>query len=81
MTSIEMFRLFFLCVCFFQISRLQNGAEVSREVHSLAKDELRHSLDYYMLFWPERKVGTSLSLGNKWEKVVTLIALLSHSCR
>lgn len=53
---------------FLQISRLQNGAEVSREVYSLAKDELRHSHDYYMLFWPERKVGASLSPGNKWEK-------------
>lgn len=40
-----------------QVSRLQNGADISREVHSLAKDELRHVIDYYMLYWPERRVG------------------------
>ena len=39
------------------MSRLQSGKDVSREVYGLAKDELKHGMEDYMLYWPERKVS------------------------
>ena len=40
-----------------QVSRLQNGADVSREVYSAAKEDLKYPIENYMLYWPERKVS------------------------
>ena len=42
-----------------QVSRLQDGAEVSKEVYTKAKDHLKQPVDDYILYWPERKVTSS----------------------
>ena len=40
-----------------QVSRLQSGKDICRQVYEQAKHELRDSFDDYTLFWPERKVS------------------------
>ena len=45
-----------------QVSRLQSGKDICRQVYEQAKHELRDSFDDYTLFWPERKVSLSPSL-------------------
>lgn len=38
------------------MSRLQNGADVGREIYAQSHGELTHPVEDYVLFWPERKV-------------------------
>lgn len=44
-----------------QVSRLQTGLELCREVYEQIKGELKNPLEEYSLFWPEQKVGSLTS--------------------
>ena len=38
-----------------QVSRLQTGEDVCREIYEQIKGELKNPLEDYVLFWPEHK--------------------------
>lgn len=40
-----------------QVSRLQTGADIGREVYDKANGELKLSEEDYILYWPDRKVN------------------------
>ena len=45
-----------------QISRLQSGEEVCKEVYELVKEELKNPVEEYVLFWPHKKVKNCINM-------------------
>ena len=43
-----------------QVSRLQNGADVGREVHAQSSGELSYPVEDYVLYWPDKRVRRNI---------------------
>lgn len=47
------------CVSHVQVSRLQAGRDVCKQVYEQAKGELKGHIEDYCLYWPDKKASCS----------------------